>query len=139
MDNDSLNEKDFPIVEETYSSEDDHTLEKSNGIVENVVSIQDQEIVYHHSMAHFGSLEKIQLIQVVEKEHRVARIPILRQYFIDGVLHREEGEHKTSWTELFVDLIYVGCIAKAGHLIREDYSWHSVFQFILIFDKVKVV
>ncbi|KAJ1344403.1 hypothetical protein BSLG_001060 [Batrachochytrium salamandrivorans] len=62
----------------------------------------------------------------IKRKDRLLRVPKLRQYFCKDVLYRGSEERKTSWVELFVDLIYVGVIAKAGHIVGVGLTWSAL-------------
>jgi hypothetical protein len=91
-----------------------------------------EEKVMHVTAASFGDIKKYQEIQLPEPNSLFPR-PIVRQYFRDGVLHRQNQKMHVQWIELFTDLIYVGAFAKTGHLIQKGYDWSSFLRFILVF------
>jgi low temperature requirement protein LtrA len=62
---------------------------------------------------------------------RLWRIPRVRQYWHFDTLHREAGERKASYTELFWDLILSAVIQNIGHLLAADISFESVQRFIV--------
>jgi hypothetical protein len=105
------------------------------------LAVEAEEETIHATAQTFGHLKKLKLIHIVSKNDAFIRKPKIRQYFLNGVLHRESEERDTSWYfesiyiryELFLDLIYVAAISKAGHLIAEHYDWTSFFHFFLIY------
>ncbi|KAI8906298.1 bacterial low temperature requirement A protein-domain-containing protein [Gorgonomyces haynaldii] len=124
------------FLQDNYQQSTEEVLDdafESVTTLEHSETTTEEEDVIHVSAETFGHLKKLKIIHVVEKRDRLLRAPKLRQYFIDQVLHREEHEHKTTWYELFVDLIYVGCIAKAGALLAPAYDTISLYQFVLVY------
>ncbi|KAJ3369352.1 hypothetical protein HDU91_007273 [Kappamyces sp. JEL0680] len=98
----------------------------------NVDSELPPQEVLHVTAENFGSLQRLKIIKH-EKTEGLFKIPKPRQYFIGDVLHRENEHMKVAWLELFSDLVYVGAIGKAGHLISENgYSWMGVLEFVLV-------
>jgi hypothetical protein len=67
----------------------------------------------HMTNEMFGKLQSVREYDIKKKE-RLFRKPKLRQYYLNGVLHRSKEEFRTSSMELFADLIYVGAFGKAG-------------------------
>ncbi len=58
------------------------------------------------------------------------------QWLVKPSLRTDEDQHKerrTSWLELFFDLILVVVVAEVAHILSEDISWKSVGSFILLF------
>ena len=53
-----------------------------------------------------------------------------------GKLHRSPEERKTTWLELFFDLIYVAIVADLGHHFSADPSWSRLSYFFLLFGPV---
>ncbi|KAI8606798.1 hypothetical protein BC830DRAFT_1176075 [Chytriomyces sp. MP71] len=68
----------------------------------------------------------------IKRKEKLFRRPRYRQFFLGPILHRSTEEMKTSWTEIFVDLLYVGVLAKAGELVRGDQSWDAFSKFCLV-------
>ncbi|KAJ3343267.1 hypothetical protein HDU93_009253 [Gonapodya sp. JEL0774] len=104
------------------------------------------ESVPHHSINTFGE-QKMELIHSYRGGFRILQ-PIIRQYFVDReTLVREEEERKTSWSELFFDLVFVVATAAVGHvyinnLRLQDFIfifvpiwrvWHDMVYFINVF------
>ncbi|KAJ3271849.1 hypothetical protein HDV01_006134 [Terramyces sp. JEL0728] len=64
--------------------------------------------------------------------------PQIRQYYIGDDLYRQPGEVEVQWFELFLDLIYVGGVAKCGEHIAEQstfakpFDYHSFAEFTLV-------
>ncbi|KAI9355391.1 bacterial low temperature requirement A protein-domain-containing protein [Zopfochytrium polystomum] len=87
--------------------------------------------VLHVTSETFGKLRKVRDYTIVKKE-RLFRRPKVRQYFDDGILHRSPEELKTSWLELFVDLLYVGVFFKAGELMINSQTWDTFNHLALI-------
>ena len=92
---------------------------------------------FHVSAETFGKLKNLKLIKVKDKREKLLRIPKVRQYVLNGVLHRELEEMKTTWYELFVDLVYVATISKASYLITTGgYNWTAFFHFFLVYSAI---
>ena len=53
----------------------------------------------------------------------LVKVPHLRQYFRGNVLVRENVEHKTSYLELFYDLIFVVSISQIGDILHHEYVY----------------
>ncbi len=64
------------------------------------------------------------------------KAPRVRQYFVKDRLYREKEEHKTSWLELFFDLIFVGIVAQIGHFWAVDPSWKRAAEMLVVFSPV---
>ncbi|CAJ0753383.1 23008_t:CDS:2, partial [Entrophospora sp. SA101] len=73
---------------------------------------------------------KLEIIADEEEEShiydRLWRKPRVRQYWHDGTLHREAEERKSSYTELFWDLIFVAVVNNLGHLLVSDISFSNL-------------
>jgi Bacterial low temperature requirement A protein (LtrA) len=87
--------------------------------------------VLHVTSETFGAIQKLKVIHIKRKPVLFRR-PKVRQYFLDDVLHRAGEERKVGWDELFVDLIYVGAIAKAAHLVSAYQTWESFGHLTLV-------
>ncbi|RUP48010.1 bacterial low temperature requirement A protein-domain-containing protein [Jimgerdemannia flammicorona] len=89
----------------------------------------------HATIHTFGHIRKLEIIPD-EDEHqydRLIRRPKTRQYFKGDTLHRGAEERRTSYTELFWDLIFVGAIGLMGHeLVHKPDGFH-LEQFVLTF------
>ncbi|KXS10423.1 hypothetical protein M427DRAFT_508762 [Gonapodya prolifera JEL478] len=100
----------------------------------------------HHSVHQFGE-QKMELIHSYRGGFRILQ-PIIRQYFVDSeTLVREEEERKTSWSELFFDLVFVVATSAVGHvyisnLRLQDFiflmtpvwrMWNDMVYFINVF------
>jgi hypothetical protein len=94
-------------------------------------SVSDEKVM-HVTAGTFGDIKKYKEIELPEANSLFPR-PIVRQYFRDGVLHRQNQKMHVMWIELFTDLIYVGAFAKTGHLIQKGYDWPSFLKFFLLF------
>ncbi|KAI9335485.1 bacterial low temperature requirement A protein-domain-containing protein [Obelidium mucronatum] len=68
----------------------------------------------------------------IKPKERLFRRPKVRQYFHNNVLHRSSEELRTSWLEIFVDLLYVGVFCKAGTIIIEEQSWDAFERFLFL-------
>jgi hypothetical protein len=79
-------------------------------------------------------------VEVIENEveqdlpirQRLYRSPRLRQFWkvaSDGtkVLVREKEERKTSWNELFYDLIFVAAVSNVGDNLASNPAWFGHF------------
>ncbi|KAJ3053909.1 hypothetical protein HK097_003099 [Rhizophlyctis rosea] len=89
----------------------------------------------HHTVKDFGS---IPMVLLPEEEHSDVQLfwekPRVRQYLHNlTTLHREESERKTTWLELFFDLLFVGLVAIVGHHYVEHPSSAALGQYILLF------
>lgn len=62
--------------------------------------------------------------------------PRIKQYFHEGKLHRSLEHRKTSWLELFFDLIFVAIVAKLGNHYTEAPSWARLSDFFVLFAPV---
>jgi hypothetical protein len=89
---------------------------------------ETSETVIHCTAETFGTLRKLKIISLPVRSSK----PILRQYFINDVLYRQNEELKVEWVELFYDLIYVGAFQKAGKQIMKSYDWHHFHLFVLL-------
>jgi low temperature requirement protein LtrA len=56
--------------------------------------------------------------------------PRIRQYFVNGVLHRSKNERRVTWDELFFDLIFVAMTASVGHVLSSNASIEGVQYYI---------
>jgi low temperature requirement protein LtrA len=99
------------------------------------------ESSHHHTEDAFGAT-KIAIIEAphqhhshdaTEYDHFPIHPPRVRQYLHEGVLHREEEERKTSWTELFWDLVLVGVISKLAHAVADEADGLAIGHFMLLF------
>lgn len=89
--------------------------------------------VIHATTETFGELTNMKFIDIVEERQELFMKPKVRQYFVDNVLYREEKERRVGWYELFVDLIFVGAISKAGHVIENSFTFDDLWNFSLVF------
>src|SRR5829696_6461478 len=51
-------------------------------------------------------------------------------------LRDDEGElreHRTTWLELFYDLVFVVVVAQLAHEMATNVTWEGVFAFVLLF------
>eukprot|EP01137_Pigoraptor_chileana_P017559 Opistho-2@75804 len=95
----------------------------------------------HHTVHQFGNIENIEAIHDEDEAKRerdwalrmLYRPPRARQYSIGKTLYREMEERKTSWIELFYDLVFVGVVAKLGDNFQEDPTQASLHHFVLLF------
>lgn len=97
-----------------------------------VSDILDETKIIHATSHNFGGLKQIKLINVVGKKQRLVRRPRARQYFSNGVLHREEDERKVGWYELFYDLLFVGALSKAAYTL-DGYSATDFYRFLIVY------
>lgn len=92
---------------------------------------------FHVSAETFGKLKNLKLIKVKDKREKLLRVPKVRQYIINGVLHREVDEMKVTWYELFVDLVYIAIVFKSSHLISSGgYNWTAFFHLFLVYSPI---
>ncbi|KAH6589838.1 hypothetical protein BASA61_005481 [Batrachochytrium salamandrivorans] len=112
----------------SHSSLSDSSLFYSSTSGSEVISEAE---VLHVTAETFGGIQKLKVFDIKRKD-RLLRVPKLRQYFCKDVLYRGSEERKTSWVELFVDLIYVGVIAKAGHIVGVGLTWSALNRFALL-------
>lgn len=95
------------------------------------------EQTIHATIHTFGPLKNLEIIDdddSTDDEHkydRIMRQPKIRQYWHKDKLHRESGERRVSFTELFWDLIFVAVIGNLGHDLVEDISGANIERFIL--------
>lgn len=54
-------------------------------------------------------------------------------YFKDGVLYRTKGERTSAKTELFLDLLYVGVIARLAGDASEEASGAALLKYVMLF------
>ncbi|KAJ3041417.1 hypothetical protein HDV00_009397 [Rhizophlyctis rosea] len=109
----------------------------------------------HHTVKEFGHIpmeiipdEEDRDIQVFWQKPRVRQYvnlpgtpylnqltPSLKYRYLHNLttLHREESERKTTWLELFFDLLFVGLIAIVGHHYAEHPSASALGDYILLF------
>ena len=85
---------------------------------ESVGTSEESAEVIHVTAATFGQISKLKIIEH-QKSHDLFPRPVIRQYIIDGVIHRANSHMHVPWLELFLDLIYVGTVQKAGHYIEK--------------------
>ncbi|RUS17475.1 hypothetical protein BC937DRAFT_89933 [Endogone sp. FLAS-F59071] len=64
---------------------------------------------------------------------KIFRRPRIRQYFKGDTLYREREERKTSDTELFWDLIFVGSVSLLGHDLAASPDIYHLEVFALTF------
>ncbi|CAG8519481.1 5356_t:CDS:2, partial [Paraglomus occultum] len=95
----------------------------------------NSEQTIHATVHTFGNLPKLEIIADEEDRDylRLIRKPRVRQYWHDGVLHREAEERTMSYTELFWDLIFVGVVRIIGHTLVSDVSITSLKHYFLTF------
>ncbi|KAJ2993226.1 hypothetical protein HDV02_002569 [Globomyces sp. JEL0801] len=91
---------------------------------------EEEEVVVHFTVEEFGQTN-LKLIELPHQDNKLFTTPVLRQYFINRILHREKDHHKVSWLELFIDLIYVGGIAKSGKLFAANYNAQGCIEYSL--------
>ncbi|KAJ3323792.1 hypothetical protein HDV06_001162 [Boothiomyces sp. JEL0866] len=111
---DFLRENCAPVVENPSSSGsetsyDDDTLNRTaiDFESEEILSITDtSEETIHVTSTTFGAIKKLEIIEIKKREGLYVP-PVIRQYFKNGVLHRENEHMHVAWVELFIDLIYV--------------------------------
>ncbi|KAI9139392.1 bacterial low temperature requirement A protein-domain-containing protein [Paraphysoderma sedebokerense] len=84
------------------------------------------------TVKEFGELDEYEFIDHPGEEVLFQR-PWIRQYFIGDKLYRERTERKVTWEELFMDLIYVGVIAKIGLTLKYNLSSLKISEFVLLF------
>ncbi|CAJ0899842.1 6072_t:CDS:10 [Entrophospora sp. SA101] len=91
---------------------------------------KNSEQLIHATVHTFGKIRKLEIIADEEEEShiydRLWRKPRVRQYWHDGTLHREAEERKSSYTELFWDLIFVAVVNNLGHLLVSDISFSNL-------------
>ncbi|KAJ3262655.1 hypothetical protein HK103_000184 [Boothiomyces macroporosus] len=64
------------------------------------------------------------------KKLRGARV---RQFYVKDTLYQLPGHIKVKWFELFLDLLYVGAISKAGKVIEHyEFTPTAIWRFALI-------
>ncbi|KAJ3272094.1 hypothetical protein HDV01_005959 [Terramyces sp. JEL0728] len=57
----------------------------------------------------------------------------VRQYYVKDTLYQLPGHIKVKWFELFLDLLYVGAVSKAGKVIEHyQFSVSAIWRFTLI-------
>ncbi|KAJ3323793.1 hypothetical protein HDV06_001163 [Boothiomyces sp. JEL0866] len=84
----------------------------------------------------FEQMKKIEYIKITKKQGLFVP-PQIRQYYIDNLLHREEDHLQVSWIEIFLDLIYVGAISKAGtYTLVANYNWISALKLLLLLNPI---
>ncbi|KAL2917381.1 hypothetical protein HK105_203045 [Polyrhizophydium stewartii] len=93
--------------------------------------LEEEGEAIHVTAETFGKMLKIRKFEIKHKE-RLFRRPKVRQFFFEGVLYRSGEELKTTWAELFMDLIYVSVIAKTGHQVAPPPTWAGVNKFALL-------
>ncbi|KAJ3252147.1 hypothetical protein HK103_001800, partial [Boothiomyces macroporosus] len=111
---DFLRENCAPVVENPSSAGSeitfgDDTLDRTeiDFDSEEILSITDtSEETMHVTSTTFGAIKKLEIIEIKKREGLYVP-PVIRQYFKNGVLHRENEHMHVAWVELFVDLIYV--------------------------------
>ena len=81
-------------------------------------SFEESAPVIHVTAETFGQIAKLKVIEH-KKSYQLFPAPAIRQYIIDGVIHRSNHHMHVQWLELFIDLIYVGTVQKAGHYIEK--------------------
>eukprot|EP00834_Sanchytrium_tribonematis_P007201 NODE_618_length_5352_cov_0.421854.p2 type:complete len:416 gc:universal NODE_618_length_5352_cov_0.421854:4281-3034(-) len=59
--------------------------------------------------------------------------PRVRQYMRETILHREEEERKTTWNELFFDLIFVGAISQLGIFVEHHLDGSGFLEYVVKF------
>ncbi|RKO89499.1 bacterial low temperature requirement A protein-domain-containing protein [Blyttiomyces helicus] len=86
-------------------------------------------------MDEFGALEDIKIHEPSkEHAHKLLCSGKPRQYFVDDVLHRESKARKTTWDELFLDLVFVAAINRVGTILKtNDVDGALVNQFAITF------
>ncbi|KAI8614544.1 hypothetical protein BC830DRAFT_371203 [Chytriomyces sp. MP71] len=68
----------------------------------------------------------------IKPKDKLFRKPRIRQYFYKGILHRSKDEMHSSWTEIFVDLIYIGVYSQAGSNVAKQQTWAAFGNYILL-------
>lgn len=86
----------------------------------------------HVTSETFGQLKQLVVISHKTSE-KAFRSPVPRQYFLNGVLHRENQTYEVQNIELFTDLIYIGCLGKCESLMKsQNFTWLSFLQLVLV-------
>ncbi|KAJ3272596.1 hypothetical protein HDV01_005439 [Terramyces sp. JEL0728] len=140
---DFLREHCAPVVQNPSSdlsdlSFGDDTLNRStlDFDEEETLSVTDtSEEIIHVTSTTFGAIKKLEIIEIKKREGLYVP-PVIRQYFKNGILHRENEHMHVAWVELFVDLIYVGAISKTGYVIADKYSWDSFLNLLLLLNPI---
>eukprot|EP00835_Amoeboradix_gromovi_P001159 NODE_47_length_27404_cov_0.284270.p4 type:complete len:550 gc:universal NODE_47_length_27404_cov_0.284270:24111-25760(+) len=97
----------------------------------NVLEETDKDEYTHATYELFGKLPNLRVI----RHPRVGVIHPLRvqQYIYQDILHREEEERKTSWMELFFDLIFAGVISQLSHSLQHHFDSLGIWEFFIKF------
>ncbi|KAI9146441.1 bacterial low temperature requirement A protein-domain-containing protein [Paraphysoderma sedebokerense] len=125
-------------IESTHSKEEEgfrlevREIENADSTENFVVGKEEEKVEKLHVIKSFGELLNYELIEDDHGEALFQR-PRIRQYFIGDKLYRENYERKVTWDELFLDLVYVGVIAKIGATLKGDLSILKLEQFCLLF------
>ncbi|KAJ3255077.1 hypothetical protein HK103_006620 [Boothiomyces macroporosus] len=118
----------FDYLDEEKEAEEDE---------ENMLEDDNEDNTFVVTKASVAESSKVHDIRIVRKWEAG---PQVRQYYIGDDLYRQPGEVEVKWFELFLDLIYVGGVAKCGEHIAEhppnghsfDYHQFSEFTLVLI-------
>ena len=108
------------------NSGDKQLYEKQLDILENNIE--------HATFEVFGRIPNLKVIR--HPKEGIFHPFRVRQYLIDNILHREEEERKTSWMELFFDLIFVGVIAQLGHAVQHHLDARGIWEYFIKFSIV---
>ncbi|KAJ3204344.1 hypothetical protein HDU67_009638 [Dinochytrium kinnereticum] len=97
-----------------------------------------EEATDHFTAEEFGPVSNMRLYdeKVASEASKYFLFSMIRprQFFIGGVMYRERAERKVTWDELFMDLVFVGALAKTAHILRvSDMSTTLLNQFTLVF------
>ncbi|KAI8609477.1 hypothetical protein BC830DRAFT_833641 [Chytriomyces sp. MP71] len=68
----------------------------------------------------------------IKPKEKLFRKPRMRQYFYKDILHRSKDEMHSSWTEIFVDFIYVGIYSQAGSNVAKQQTWAAFGNYVLL-------
>ncbi|KAJ3247588.1 hypothetical protein HDU78_003700 [Chytriomyces hyalinus] len=93
------------------------------------ISASDVITVTHKT---FGEIGMMRDYTIKHRDDKLFRKPRIRQFFIGNVLHRSSDELRSNWTEIFVDLVYVGVLAKATALLAYEQSWEEFYKYFLL-------
>ena len=101
--------------------------------------LEDEDSDALHVTEEMFGYVPIQNVERPNQSHRMVRRPYLRQYWEDGVLMREKEERKTSWSELFLDLVFVAAVATLGHQLIDDFEPWKLHRYIVLFIPVRQI
>ena len=100
-----------------------------------LLNTEEEISINHATFEVFGKIPKLRVIEH-PKGKGVFNPLRIRQYLLDGILHREEAERKASWMELFFDLIFVGVIGQLGHTAAHHLDGHGIWEYFIKFAMV---